>query len=221
MKIATKFVSALDADQELALQHLMDTAKSKRVRQRAHSILLSSRATPINEIAQIYKAHRDTVSSWLDRWEASRIAGLSDQPRSGGPRKLSEQEQKQAEELLHTYPNSPKRALAQLAEDTGKTISHSTLKRIAKRAGLSWKRVRKSLKSKRDEQAFEAAKSEIEGFKKKRCVEKLTWFIMTRLAFLSILASPMLGKPLGKPSRYPLPEENASTCWDFSTRIMT
>ena len=95
------------------------------------------------------------------------IAGLSDLPRSGGPRKLSEEEQKQAKELLQTYPNSPKRALAQLTEDTGKMISHSTLKRIAKRAGLSWKRVRKSLKSKRDEQTFEAAKSEIEGLKKK------------------------------------------------------
>lgn len=167
MKIATKFVSALDADQELALHHLMDAAKSKRVRQRAHSILLSSNGTPIDEIAQIYQAHRDTVSSWLDRWQASGIAGLSDLPRSGGPRKLSEEEQKQAKELLQTYPNSPKRALAQLTEDTGKMISHSTLKRIAKRAGLSWKRVRKSLKSKRDEQTFEAAKSEIEGLKKK------------------------------------------------------
>ena len=92
--------------------------------------------------------------------------GLSDRPRSGGPPKLNEQEQELVQDLIRSHPQSPKMALAQVAEKTGKTISHSTLKRIVKNAGLSWKRVRKSAKSKRDDQAFEAAKKDIQTFKK-------------------------------------------------------
>jgi len=166
MKVATKFVSGLDSDHRTQLQYLMDTNDSRRVRMRAHSILLSSSGTTIEEIAQIYQVHRDTVSSWIDRWEALGVDSLSDQPRSGGPKKLNEQEQELVQDLIRAHPQSPKMALAQLAEKTGKTISHSTLKRIVKSAGLSWKRVRKSTKSKRDNQAFEAAEKDIKTFKK-------------------------------------------------------
>ena len=168
MKVATRFVSALDDDQKAHLQHVMNTDGSRRVRMRAHSILLSSNGTSMDEIAQIYQVHRDTVSSWIGRWEASGIDGLSDQPRSGGPPKLNEQEQELAQELIRAHPHSPKMALALLTEKTGKTISRSTLKRIVKRAGLSWKRVRKSAKSKRDDQAFKTAQKEIERLKKNR-----------------------------------------------------
>lgn len=168
MKIATKFVSELETDQQMSLHHILDTDPSRRVRQRAHSILLSANGTSIDEIAQIYQVHRDTVSSWIDRWTTSGVEGLSDQPRSGSPPKLDEHEQEMVQDLIAAHPNSPKMVLAQLADNTGKTISRSTLKRLAKRAGLSWKRVRKSVKSKRDEQAFEVAKKEIETLKKKR-----------------------------------------------------
>ena len=63
MKVATKFVSALSPGQ---IQHLEDLAQRdsvRRVRMRAHSILLSSRGSSIDEIARIYQVHRDTVSS--------------------------------------------------------------------------------------------------------------------------------------------------------------
>lgn len=45
-------------------------------------------------------------------------------------------------------------------------MSLSTLKRLAKSFGFIWKRVRKSLKSKRDQAQFEAAKKEIKALKK-------------------------------------------------------
>ena len=166
MKVATKFVSSLNNDQKTRLQSLMDTDVSRRIRMRAHSILLSSKGTPIDEIAQIYQVHRDTVSSWVDRWESLGVDGLSDRPRCGGPTKLNEQEQVLVQDLIRAHPQSPKMALAQLTEKTGKTISRSTLKRIVKSAGLSWKRVRKSTKSKRDDQAFEVAKKDIKTLKK-------------------------------------------------------
>ena len=166
MKVATKFVSALSPDQ---IQHLEDLAQRdsvRRVRMRAHSILLSSRGSSIDEIANIYQVHRDTVSSWIDNFEHLGVDGLRDKPRSGGPPKLNEQEKEVAKELLKTHSNTPSMVLALLSEKTGKTISRSSLRRIAKEAGLRWKRVRKSLKTKRDDEAFDQAKKEIEGLKK-------------------------------------------------------
>ena len=142
---------------------------------RAHSILLSSKGIGINEIAKIYQVHRNSVSSWIDKWETSGGNGLYDQPRSGSPPKLNEKEQEVAKDLIKAHPNAPKRVVALLAGKTGKTISRSSLRRIAKEAGLPvrrtqtglrWKRVRKSLKTKRDDEAFDQAKKEIEGLKK-------------------------------------------------------
>ncbi len=92
--------------------------------------------------------------------------GLPDRPRSGGPPKLTAPEKEVVQALLKTYPNAPNRVLAALQEKTGKTISRSTLKRMAKGAGLRWKRMRKSLKSKRDDLAFYQAQKEIEALKK-------------------------------------------------------
>ncbi len=108
MKVATEFVSALSPDQIQHLEDLAERDSARRVRMRAHSILLSSRGSSIDEIARIYQVHRDTVSSWIDNFEHLGVDGLRDKPRSGGPPKLNEQEKEVAKELLKTHPNAPK-----------------------------------------------------------------------------------------------------------------
>ena len=144
MKVAAKFVSILSPDQMQHLLHLADNDPLRRVRVRAHSILLSSRGSSIDEIADIYQVHRNTVSSWIDNWEQLGVDGLRDKPRSGSPPKLNDAEKEVAKALLKAHPNMPKMVLGLLTEKTGKTISRSSLRRIAKGAGLRWKRVRKS-----------------------------------------------------------------------------
>jgi transposase len=166
MKVATKFVSALGPAQVRSLEELAEGDPVRRIRMRAHGILLSARGSSVDEIARIYQVHRDTVSSWLDRFAQLGVDGLRDKPRSGSPSKLDAQEKEVVKELLKAHPNAPNVVLAQLTEKTGKSISRSSLRRLAKGAGLRWKRVRKSLKSKRDEEAFTQAKKEIEGLKK-------------------------------------------------------
>ena len=166
MKVATKFVAALTADEQHQLEQLAAHAPVRRVRMRAHSLLLSAGGASIDKIAHIYQVHRNSVSSWMDHWRQQGVAGLSDKPRPGGPSKLNDAEQEVAKALLKSYPNAPKTVLARLHEETGKTISSSTLTRIAKAADLRWKRVRKSLKTKRDDLAFGQAKKEVDRLKK-------------------------------------------------------
>ncbi len=173
MKVSTKFVRPLNKNQIQALEHVHKNNPSARVRMRAHSILLSSKSFTINEIAFIYNAHRDSVSSWINSWEESGIKGLFEKSRSGAPSKLTTSEIEIVKDIIKKNSQSPKIILAQIAERLGKTISMSTLKRIVKKNKLRWKRLRKSLKSKRDQKEFEKAHKEIEELKKNKKLKTL------------------------------------------------
>src|SRR6266702_6042818 len=134
-----------------------------RARSRAHSLLLSAAGTPIQTIAQTYQIHRVTVSAWITKWERHGAQSLYDQPRSGRPPKLTPDEQELAKHSIKEDPRSLKQVVERLANKTEKRLSLSSLKRLAQRARLRWKRVRKSLKSLRDPDAFAKAKRELEA----------------------------------------------------------
>jgi transposase len=166
MKIATKFVTPLNNIQIQSLENLHKNHPSARVRMRAHSILINSKSFNVNEIAAIYNVNRDSVSSWINSWEESGVEGLFEKPRSGAPSKLTESEIEIVKDIIINNSQSPKIILAKISERIDKTISMSTLKRIIKTSKLRWKRLRKSLKSKRDQKEFEKAQVEIDELKK-------------------------------------------------------
>lgn len=58
-------------------------------------------------------------------------------------------------------PTSLKAVIAKISEELKINISVLTLKRILKKFGISWKRVRKSLKSRRDDEEYQRVKEEI------------------------------------------------------------
>ncbi len=166
MKISTKFVTPLNNSQIQSLKNLHKNNQSARVRMRAHSILLNSKLFTVNEIAKIYSVHRDSVTSWINSWEESGVEGLFEKPRSGAPLKLTESEIEIVKDIIKNNSQSPKIILAKISEEIGKTICMSTLKRIIKKCKLRWKRLRKSLKNKRDQNEFEKAQEEIKELKK-------------------------------------------------------
>lgn len=124
-------------------------------RHRAQAILLSAQGYRVQEIATIHGVCRQTTSSWLQAWEKKGLVGLMDEARSGRPRKLQPDEEAQVLMWLEAEPRSIKQVQAKLAKRSGKVVSTSTIKRLCQRAGLVWKRLKKSLKDKRDPQAFE------------------------------------------------------------------
>ena len=144
----------LTLDQHTTLDHTMKHDPSSRARARAHSLLLSEQGKSINDIANIYRVDRDTVSAWFTGWEDHGMKGLYDKPRSGRPPTLTSEEQALALDYIKEDPRSFKRVAARLLTKTEKRIGIGVLKRLAKKARLRWKRVRKSLKDKRDPDAF-------------------------------------------------------------------
>ena len=91
-------------------------------------------------------------------WEQHGAQSLHDKPRSGRPSTLRPEERDIALQYIKEAPHALKGVLKRFADTTDKRLSLSSLKRLAKKARLRWKRVRKSLKSLRDPDAFAQAK---------------------------------------------------------------
>ena len=91
---------------------------------------------------------------------------MHDQPRSGRPTTLNATEKELAQQYIQEEPRSLKNVVERLAQKTAKRLSISSLKRLAKKARLRWKRVRKSLKSLRDPIAFAKCQRELEALQK-------------------------------------------------------
>jgi len=145
--IIVRYVHALTDDQRALLEQTLKADTAFRARARAHSLLLSDQGTPIKDIAKTYHVDRDTVSSWLTNWEHHGAQSLHDKPRRGRPSKLTPDEQALAQQYIKEEPRALKRVVECFATKTAKRISIASLKRLAKKARLRWKRGRKSVKA--------------------------------------------------------------------------
>lgn len=158
-----RYVQPLTKEQRERLENTLKDDPSFRARSRAQGLLLSAQGTTIKDIARTYQVHRVTVSAWIKNWEQHGAQSLHDKPRSGRPSILSPEEQDIALAYLKEAPCSLQGVVERLANKTEQRLSLSSLKRLAKRGRLRWKRVRKSLKSLRDPAAFAQAKRELEA----------------------------------------------------------
>jgi transposase len=171
-----------DGQREL-LEKTMHEDPSFRARSRAHSLLLSAAGTTIKAIAKAYQVHRVTVSAWIQKWEQHGVQSLHDQPRSGRPSKLTPDEQALAQHYIKEEPRSLKRVGERFAHKTEKRLSLSTLKRLAKKARLRWKRVRKSLKKLRDPDAFAQCQRELAALQKQEDEGKIALYYFDEAGF--------------------------------------
>ena len=161
MKTPTRFVQPLSADQRNALQQILQTHPSFRTRSRAHAVLLSDKRYSVDQLADIFEVDRETISAWLTNWQDLGSNGLDDNPRSGRPTILNPEEQAEALRLAKQEPRAPHHQLPAIEKKTGKRIARQTLKRLLKKARMVWKRMRRSLRGKRNEEAFRLAQQEL------------------------------------------------------------
>ena len=178
-----RYVHTLTDDQREFLEQTMKTDTSFRARARAHSLLLSDQGAPIKNIAKTYQVDRDTVSSWITKWEQQGAQSLHDKPRSGRPSKLTPDEQALAHQYIKEEPRALKGVVERLATKTAKRLSIASLKRLAKKARLRWKRVRKSLKRLRDPEAFAQGKRELEALQQQEDTGKIDLYYFDESGF--------------------------------------
>ena len=153
-----KFVS-LEPEQRSALDAMMQSKEcNHRTFKRLQSVQLSAQGYSIPQISTLLEVHYNSVYHWITAYEKEGIAGLKDQPISGRPPLLTEADRHQVEHFIRVTPQQPKVVLAKVESELGKSISRDTLRRTLKSLDHTYRRVKKSLRSKRDAPAFEGKK---------------------------------------------------------------
>lgn len=180
---AERFVETLTEEEREQLSHLWKHHEKYRVRLRAHAVLLSSQGFPIKDLCVIFQVGRPTISAWLRRWQESRFEGFEDEDHPRCPPKLDEDEQALARELIKRSPRQPNHVLDQIEQRTGKRISRRTLRRIAKAAGLVWKRMRRSLAFWRDEEDFAQGKTEVDELRRRHAEGEIDLYFFDESSF--------------------------------------
>lgn len=158
---ATLFAEIKSEQQRDRLIELWKQHPNHYTRMRGHAIILSDAGFKVSQLVDIFGVDRDTATGWIKRFSEGGVDALFDDGRPGGPPKLAVEEQRLLKDLLREHPSQPAKVLAKLKEKTGKSISRKSLSRYAKKFNLSWKRFRRSLRKKRDEQAFRLAQEEL------------------------------------------------------------
>jgi transposase len=112
-------------------------------------------------ICSIYNVCRQTVSTWFFKWDTQGICGLIDLSGRGRPCTLTNEQKIIVLGHIEKSPRSLNKVIADLEQEFDIPLSIDIIKSVCKTAGLVWKRVRKSLRSKRDQIKFDAATEEI------------------------------------------------------------
>jgi transposase len=132
-----KYMAPLREDEIQTLHDMYCYHPARRARMRAHSLLLSHQGCSIPHIARFYQVDRRSVSTWIDQWQTMGLVGLYDQPGSGRPPLLNDEEQHKVHAYLRQYPKDVKKIVQALAQETTKRVSTKTIKRLIKKIAMS------------------------------------------------------------------------------------
>lgn len=153
------FVKHLKETEESTLREAYKYHPLSITRLRAQCILLSNQQYKVEQIAKICCIDRKTVSRAIHSWRKLGLVGLLDEKRSGRPKQLTHEQDKILLEKVKENPRSIKKALSEFSKIYQLDVSLDMLRRLCKSARLSWKRIRKSLKHKRDQEEFDNSKN--------------------------------------------------------------
>ena len=133
--------------------------------------------------------------------------------REGRGRKpiFTEAEEELVQELIEGNPRSLKIVVEKVAERTGKRVSIWTIKGIAKKFGMIWKRIRKSLKTKRNNEEFQQAKEEIKAFEQQEKEGKIEVRYVDEAAFNLVPCVPYAWQKVGRKNTLKVPSSSGGT----------
>jgi len=199
-----KYVLPLTEKEKETLKQMYKNHRSSKVRMRAQSILLSDKEFSIQTMSQIYEHNRQTISSWLDRWEEQGLAGLYDKPGNGRHRIFTEIEEEKVCQYLQSYPREIKKVIHTMEKDTGKKASAKTIKRIVKNCYYSWKRIKKVPSKSPDPIVYQRFKKKLESWQLKALAQEidLRYFDITGFSLQSYVpyAWQLIGKNIELPT---------------------
>ena len=213
-------VNPLSPQEIQTLEEMHKNHASHAPRIRAHAVLLSDTGFKLTELARIYNICRQTAATWLHAWKDGGICALFDKPRSGRPHILCNEAEVDAITRVNQSPRSLKKVLAELTARLDLTISPSlsTLKRVCKRAGLNWKRIRKSLRSKRDPDLFEQSRQQLVTLIEQSKQKEIDLFYFDESGFTLEPCVPYAWQPRGETIEVPCAKSKRLNVLGFVNR---
>jgi transposase len=193
-----KYVHLFDELQISNLNDLYHQGPTHRLRQRAHIILMSSRRFSLKEIALATDLDRDTVSLTIDSWLSKGIMGLYDAPRSGRPHRFNQKEEKLILDEIEKEPRQLKKVLSELEVQTGKKACVETIKRVAKRAKLVWKRMRTGTAKQPKPDDYESKKKKLDELYAQSQSGKIALYFQDESGFSLTPSVPYAWQPRGQ-----------------------
>lgn len=131
-----KRVKKLSKEDIVELYELYSTNPIRRIRIRAHCILLSSKDYPIKAISKILNHSRISISLWIDKFNKNGINGLPDADRCGRTPILTDKEENEVLKIVSKNSRSLNQVVLWIKENFQKDISKDTLKRILKKKDM-------------------------------------------------------------------------------------
>ncbi len=133
-----KFVNSIDSiTEDWLIEVEKSPVESNRTRDRAKAIRLSANGFNINQLSVIFGATRKTISTWINNWERYAFDSLIEVPRIGRKPIIDPSEYDKVIQIVKKEPRQIKKALVEINNKLGKSISLKTLKRILKKR-LFW-----------------------------------------------------------------------------------
>jgi transposase len=160
-----KFICGLSWETQKMLERIYKQSKHHQTRQRAKCLLLSFKGTPIKELMKIFEVTRKTIYNWFSSWEENKLLGLYNRSGQGRKPKLTKEQEQQVKEWVKEEPKSLKNVQAKIEKEWGYKISKDTIKRIIKKQGMTWKRMKRGLSKSPDEWELEVKLPKIKELK--------------------------------------------------------
>jgi len=198
-----KSVIPLSPTEITTLQQMRDNHPIRRARIRAQALLLSDKGFQMSEIADIYSTDSRTVSEWISRWEQQGVVGLYDKFREGRPSILTHCQQQQVIEWIEQSPKELNKVRATIQQQIKKQVSRKTIKRIAKKKRLRFKRIRKSPKKRPSEKQAKRGKQMIDRVEKQQRAGVIDLRYFDATGFCLVPPVPYAWQPIGETIQVP------------------
>ena len=117
-----------------------------RTRMRAQAVLRLSQGLTLQQTADEFMVHINSIEQWRQRWNRMGLAGLYEGRHTGRPAKWSPAQREALGRLAQDEGGSAASLLRHGADDGKPGISESTAKRYLKQMNMRYERVRYSFK---------------------------------------------------------------------------
>lgn len=160
-----RLIRDLNPETRKLLERISRMSNSPQVRDRAKCIILSAQGFTIQELMKIFKVSRKTIFNWLTRWEDQRILGLYNQKGRGRKSKLNSEQKEQVQQWVKAEPKALNKIKSKIHKTWEIDISKDTIKRIIKKLGMRWKRMKRGMSKTPDEWEIEVKIPRLEKLK--------------------------------------------------------